>query len=1198
MSPEQDSCSPASTSGWQPVSPDARNAAAVADGQLPAGPCLEAFPLHEEPRCASTGSPGPAGWDSVQPAEMRSASSSRRQHAASSNREPDAVNSAIDDTLSAAEAAMQQALQRIQLLQEGQQQQQHDHNGASLHSVDQQPCDQQQPQQQAVLVSAQMGTAVLYAPAGQLQHGHCHHQQEEEPSAAAKPTVATNIADDNTPQQQPSQQLVGVPAASSAAQHTAHAPAPQQQQADDAAAAVENPSLGWVRRVLQDSSALSSYMQALADNDHSSSQSRGAGVPGESAEWQNDGDGGAGACRHAAAASSPAVSPDSRSGQYSDTLAPAGFRQQIASRMSALLAAAHSTDLRDSHCSSSSSSDGGDDILSSPGEAGEHHAGGSRVAAHSMAAAGQPQTGVWQDRIQQLLAAADAAADSLEQSPEIPQQQQQPTAAVRTKPPASGGAAAPDARPSAAARRAAAPSSSSLGLRRSGAASGTRSSTAAGTRSSAAAVSSRGPTGQAGGTSVKDGSRLAASAAAIVAARHSQSARSAQAESAPAPTRAENSRPQQRVPPSAKDLLRAGPDAPTDAASGAIRNSSQAAAKGRAAPSSAARPSKLQKLAGSERAAAVAVASDGMRSTASCPAGAILARGTSSNSIRQLGAQHEAPAAAARGGAAGAGALVGTLHGAGGCTTLRSQDPAAGQQVRSVTLQHAVQQQPHAASTGQPAGQSSNKASATIQQQQQMVAPAAAAGQPRDIPPHTAAAPASRQQLEQLQRVNQRHMQQHLAEAAANSRTSTTCPDGGGVRAVSTAGSQQVRPEDSAVMHAGPAGKAAGSASRTAKLRQQANSVLGPLLAPESSVIAAAPVVVSTLGTAAGAAAVQQVVVQKCSMFDIMQPKGYTFNTAKARATAELATATAAEQEPTTQQAQGNSASTKVTHSQGQADKPAGQQTQATSTGKGRQPGAAAAAASCAADFERGTSTHTRPQAGIRAAVAATQEGASMSGSTAAAGWSQPRYKQQAAAAAVHGQYTDALQQQDSISSQRSHGLSLRRSARQPSPADESPAPAAPTAATAVPLPASRVSPQRQQQQRQQGQGQQSQSQQQQGRHSYPYQQRQEQQQERQGQQQQQQRYGQQPAGHSVVTVQSSTDTSPVSGRTLQLQALAAKRRADAAAKVGSSSAGSVAAVAAVKAALAGFGTKGWQQQVGAVGGLCCMFWTIASACT
>jgi hypothetical protein len=71
-----------------------------------------------------------------------------------------------------------------------------------------------------------------------------------------------------------------------------------------------------------------------------------------------------------------------------------------------------------------------------------------------------------------------------------------------------------------------------------------------------------------------------------------------------------------------------------------------------------------------------------------------------------------------------------------------------------------------------------------------------------------------------------------------------------------------------------------------------------------------------------------------------------------------------------------------------------------------------------------------------------------------------------------------------------------------------------------------------------------------------------------------------------------------VSGRTLQLQALAAKRRADAAAKVGSSSAGSVAAVAAVKAALAGFGTKGWQQQVGAVGGLCCMFWTIASACT
>lgn len=306
-------------------------------------------------------------------------------------------------------------------------------------------------------------------------------------------------------------------------------------------------------------------------------------------------------------------------------------------------------------------------------------------------------------------------------------------------------------------------------------------------------------------------------------------------------------------------------------------------------------------------------------------------------------------------------------------------------------------------------------------------------------------------------------------------------------------------------MHAGPAGKAAGSASRTAKLRQQANSVLGPLLAPESSVIAAAPVVVSTLGTA-GAAAVQQVVVQKCSMFDIMQPKGYTFNTAKARATAELATATAAEQEPTTQQAQGNSASTKVTHSQGQADKPAGQQTQATSTGKGWQPGAAAAAASCAADFERGTSTHTRPQAGIRAAVAATQEGASMSGSTAAAGWSQPRYKQQAAAAAVHGQYTDALQQQDSISSQRSHGLSLRRSARQPSPADESPAPAAPTAATALPLPASRVSPQRQQQQRQQGQGQQSQSQQQQGRHSYPYQQRQGQQQEQQGQQQQQQR--------------------------------------------------------------------------------------------
>jgi hypothetical protein len=124
------------------------------------------------------------------------------------------------------------------------------------------------------------------------------------------------------------------------------------------------------------------------------------------------------------------------------------------------------------------------------------------------------------------------------------------------------------------------------------------------------------------------------------------------------------------------------------------------------------------------------------------------------------------------------------------------------------------------------------------------------------------------------------------------------------------------------------------------------------------------------------------------------------------------------------------------------------------------------------------------------------------------------------------------LQAEGSCSSQRSHGLSLRKGSRQPSP-------------TAAAAPAHN----RQQQM--------------------------------------------EPAGHSSFTVYSQQGATAAgltaSGRRQQppgvgVRGRAAAGRGSASSKAGSTTAGAVAAVAAVKAALSGFGTRGWQQQVRAAG--------------
>jgi hypothetical protein len=119
------------------------------------------------------------------------------------------------------------------------------------------------------------------------------------------------------------------------------------------------------------------------------------------------------------------------------------------------------------------------------------------------------------------------------------------------------------------------------------------------------------------------------------------------------------------------------------------------------------------------------------------------------------------------------------------------------------------------------------------------------------------------------------------------------------------------------------------------------------------------------------------------------------------------------------------------------------------------------------------------------------------------------------------------LQQEDSFSSQRSHGLSLRKGNRQ------QPSSVPPAAAAA----------------------------------SKPHQQQQQ----------------PQVASYSRTIIRSNADVTLASaGHGQQVQGSAQRRHAGDATpvRVGSSATGTVSAVAAVKAALAGFGTRGWQQQV------------------
>jgi hypothetical protein len=365
-----------------------------------------------------------------------------------------------------------------------------------------------------------------------------------------------------------------------------------------------------------------------------------------------------------------------------------------------------------------------------------------------------------------------------------------------------------------------------------------------------------------------------------------------------------------------------------------------------------------------------------------------------------------------------------------------------------------------------------------------------------------------------------------------------------------------VQPEDSALMHAATNTAAGGAAGlgRTSKPRQQAKHTL-QLPAPP------APVVVMALGAqgtcpeavpaAAAAVAAKQAAAQhKCSsMFDLPRSQGYTFSTARAKAAAELSRCEQpAAQQPScntdgmqgrdghTQQPQGSAAGERRSNKERAAVKL--QQPRAPAQQQQQQAGSARAVCSNSTLGRGATPAQHLPQPAAAAAAAAAQQQAHQR----------------------HSKYSSVLQQQDSFASQRSHGLSLRKGSRPSSPAPQ----AAHTAATSRQQPLIQQQPQ--------------------STHIPSCGKQQPLPQQKEPRAQQGPRL--QTAEHSSLARHHSSarsggrSVSPPPRRVLRPSAGSSARQRGGSGKPGSTAAGSVAAVAAVKAALAGFGARGWQQEV------------------